>query len=97
MLVMIALSARSSLFERVPDSAQLVRALADAVDRQVAGDAVFAGELEELVEQARTEDVNVDQISQAPWGDGNLQIAGVHGREISIRQPAAPPAPKPSG
>jgi hypothetical protein len=78
------------LVERVPDSAALAAELAGHVDRHVRADAGFAGELEQLVGRARAEGVNVDEIRQVACGDGNVQIAGVTGSQISLGQPRRP-------
>jgi hypothetical protein len=75
------------LVERMADSPKLVADLAKAVERHVAADASFAAELEQLVGEARSHGVNVDEIRQIAWGDGNVQIAGVIGSQISVGQP----------
>ena len=63
----------------VPDSASLVRALADALDERAAADPGFAAELREHVEQARAAGVQVTSISQSAVGDANVQAANVQG------------------
>jgi hypothetical protein len=82
------------LVEEVPDSEQLRGRLAEAVDRHAGADSAFAGELDALVGEARQGGVNVEQITQSAWGDGNVQIGGVADSQITIDGgDRAPPSP----
>jgi hypothetical protein len=68
----------------VPDSPSRVRELAVLLDERLAGDPVFRGELEALVEQARAAGVDVDSISQVAVGDQNVQAAGLVDSPVSV-------------
>lgn len=72
--------------EEAPDSPSRLRALAGAVDAEVARDAGFGTELEELVAALERAGLPRESVVQQAWGDGNVQIAGVQGSSIDIQR-----------
>jgi len=68
-----------------PDSSpKLMKAVAEAVGNHIAADSGSAAELEELVDHARSGCVAVASVSQAAWGDYNVQIVAVGDSQISL-------------
>jgi hypothetical protein len=83
----------TTALERVadaPDSPKRVRELAKLLDERAAGDPVFRGELQALVEQARTAGVEVGSISQVAVGDQNVHAAGLVDSEVNVTFGAGP-------
>jgi hypothetical protein len=74
-----------------PDSPSRVKALAAVIDQRARDDLELRGELEALVAQARGGGVNVEKISQAAWGDQNVQAAGLVDSEVNVSYGSPPP------
>ncbi len=71
--------------EAAPDSPKKIDGLAKALQRQATGDEAFLGELERLVGEVKAAGIDVESIVQSAVGDGNVQVAGVSGSNISIK------------
>lgn len=84
-------SAALERVEEAADSPSRVRELADAIDRQ-AVDPAFRAELEQTIEAARKEGVDVTAICQAAFGDQDVQIANVSGQSTVTVSYGTPPA-----
>ncbi|HEY7934886.1 MAG TPA: hypothetical protein VID48_13790 [Solirubrobacteraceae bacterium] len=76
--------------EDAPDSPRRVREFAKLLDERAADDEVFRGELQELVEQARTAGVDIGSIVQVAVGDQNVQVAGLVDSEVDVSFGARP-------
>jgi uncharacterized protein (UPF0335 family) len=75
-----------------PQSPDLRRALAAAVDRYATADSTFRQEVEHLVDEARSAGVDVQAVSQSVWGNQNVQVANVTGSPITVTYGQQPPA-----
>lgn len=73
-----------------PDSQTRVRELAKLLDERATDDPVFRGELQALVEQARTAGFQVGSISQVARGDQNVLAAGLVDSEVNVTFGARP-------
>lgn len=77
-----------------PDSPSRVETLAELIDERASADEALRRDLEALVEQARGEGVAVGSISQAAWGNQNVQAAGLVDSQVNVSYGDAPkPAP----
>jgi hypothetical protein len=70
--------------EDAPDSPTRIGALAELLDRHAATAPQFRSELEEMVEHARSEGVNIEKLSQTAVGCQNVQIGGLSGSEAKV-------------
>lgn len=79
--------------ENAPDSPSRVQDLAQVLDRRADADADFRSELEGLVQEAQAGGVDVGSITQAVWGNQNVQVAGTVGSDVTVTygQPPATP------
>src|SRR5262245_52562726 len=57
-----------------PAGERQLSALAAAIDRQAEQDPTFTQELRELLKEAESGGVKVQQVTQTAWGDQNVQI-----------------------
>jgi hypothetical protein len=74
----------------VPDSPKLMRSFADLLDERAERSSELRAELETLVGDARSAGVDIDSITQAAIGDGNVQIAGMNNSQVNVSQGQAP-------
>ncbi len=59
-------------------------ALAATIDRRAVQDPTLAQDLRDLVQEAESGGVKVQQVSQAAWGNQNVQIADVTSSSVSV-------------
>jgi hypothetical protein len=79
--------------EDASDSPARVHALAEVLDRRAAADDTFRADLEDLLSEARSGDVDVEGITQTVWGNQNVASAHVVGSQITVtygQQPGQP-------
>jgi hypothetical protein len=72
--------------EAAPDSQRSVRAVAEAVERQVAEDPGWGEDLRALVAEAEAAGFMAAPASQVAWGSGNAQVQNTQGSSVSINQ-----------
>jgi hypothetical protein len=74
----------------VPDSPKLVRSFAELLDERSERSPELRAELEALVGDMRSAGLDINSITQAAIGDGNVQIAGVNNSQVNVGQSQAP-------
>lgn len=80
--------------EDAPDSPARLRDLAAVIDERAARDSTFGDALEALVKQAEHSGVDIGSVSQAAWGDQNVQAAGITESSISVTYGQPPTSPE---
>jgi hypothetical protein len=73
----------------VPDNPELTRSFAGLLDERAERSPELRAELETLVGDARSAGVDIDSITQAAVGDGNVQVAGVNDSQVNVSQAQA--------
>lgn len=68
-----------------PAGERQLTALAAAIDRQAEQDPTLARELRELVKEAESGGVKVQQLTQTAWGNQNVQIADATSSDIKVK------------